>query len=112
MPEFEVTLPDDRLSLEELSTRLSDFFVDQWNAAVTPPYTGPDMVFVIGGFDEGDPYGKVYLVSIPSAPAPALQGAGNDFGITWGGQNEIAARILMGYDPKLPEGAQGRTGCD
>lgn len=110
VPEFEVTLPKDRLSVEELSTKLSAFFVDQWNAAVTPPYTGPDMVFVIGGFDEGEPYGKVYLVSIPSAPAPALQGAGDDFGITWGGQNEIAARILMGYDPKLPEVLKAELG--
>ncbi len=28
-------------------------------------YFGPDMTFIVGGFDKNDAYGKVFLFSIP-----------------------------------------------
>ena len=58
------------------------------------------MVFLVGGFDEGDAYGRVFEVEVPNSPAPAEKSA-NDFGITFGGQAEIAGRLLSGYDPQL-----------
>ena len=58
------------------------------------------MVFLVGGFDEGDAYGRVFEVEVPNSPASVEKGA-NDLGITFGGQAEIAGRLLSGYDPQL-----------
>lgn len=100
VPEFEVGLPPGRLSVAEFSQRLSDFFVKQWSAKMPAAYQGQNMEFIVGGFDENQPYGSVYLFTIPSKPAPVEQAA-NEFGITWGGQPELTGRILQGYDPQV-----------
>src|SRR4028119_2173193 len=57
-------------------------------------------MFLVGGFDEGDAYGRVFEVSIPDSPVPVEKNV-DDFGITFGGQHEIAGRLLGGYDPRL-----------
>jgi hypothetical protein len=57
-------------------------------------------VFLVGGFDKGDAYGRVFEVALPTSPTPQERSPG-DFGITWGGQAEIAGRLLNGYDPQL-----------
>ena len=100
LPEFERELATDtRLSVERFASTLGDFFRRQWSAANTPAEADA-MVFLVGGFDEGDAYGRVFEVSIPNSPAPVEKSAG-DFGITFGGQHEIAGRLLGGYDPRL-----------
>jgi hypothetical protein len=100
LPEFETELAKEMsLSVEEFAGRLGEFFEGQWSAARTPAEADA-MVFLVGGFDEGDAYGRVFEVSIPNAPAPVEKSAG-DFGITFGGQHEIAGRLLGGYDPQL-----------
>jgi hypothetical protein len=100
LPEFEANLPGDPLPVAEFSHRLSTFFVAQWNVLVPQPYQGPNITFVVGGFDSGEPYGKVFLFDIPAAPDPVEQSP-NDFGITWGGQREIVDRLIRGYDTRL-----------
>lgn len=100
LPEFETDLAtENRLSVEEFATKLGDFFQQQWTATNTPAQADP-MVFLVGGFDEGDAYGRVFEVVIPASPTPVEKNAG-DFGITFGGQAEIAGRLLNGYDPQL-----------
>jgi hypothetical protein len=100
LPEFEKELATEvRLSVEEFATRMGDFFRRQWSAANTPAEADAIM-FLVGGFDEGDAYGRVFQVSIPNSPAPVEKSVG-DFGITFGGQHEIAGRLLGGYDPRL-----------
>jgi hypothetical protein len=104
LPELEGNLSKEEvgpLSVEDFAKRFSDFFMAQWNAKMPAEYSGPDMVFLIGGFDEGAPYGKVYRVAIPSNPTPEEQNA-NQFGVTWGGQLEYTNRLIKGFDPKLP----------
>jgi hypothetical protein len=64
-------------------------------------YSGPDMVFLVGGFDAGEPYGKVFQVLIPSNIVPTEYNAGQ-FGITWGGQSEYTHRLIKGFDPQMP----------
>jgi hypothetical protein len=59
-----------RLSVEGFASKLSDFFIKQWNNNMPKDYSGPDMIFLIGGFNEGEAYGKVYKVDIPSNPEP------------------------------------------
>ena len=39
------------------------------------------------------------LFSVPSSPDPEPRNAGdNDFGMTWGGQIEVASRLIKGFD--------------
>jgi hypothetical protein len=114
IPEFEVTLPDDdinRLSVLDFSTRLSDFFMNQWQNSGMPigaAYLGQDMTFNVAGFDDNEPYGKVYTINIPRNPHPVEQSPVVDgqvqFGIVWGGQREIVDRLIMGYDARILDG--------
>jgi hypothetical protein len=104
LPEFENALSQDkvgRFSVEQFAIKFSDFFMEQWKATMSES-SGADMLFLIGGFDEGAPYGKVYKVAIPSNPTPEEQNAGQQFGVTWGGQLEHTNRLLKGFDPQLP----------
>lgn len=103
IPEFEHELAgeDRRLSVEEFATKLSDFFLRQWNATM-PPNTPANetLVFLVGGYDEDAAYGRVFQVAIPTEPDPKEQSL-DDFGITWGGQAELAGRLIQGYDLQL-----------
>jgi len=108
LPELEETLSKEEVGqffVENFAIRFSEFFMEQWKAKMPTDYSGPDMVFLIGGFDEGAPYGKVYKVNIPSNPTPEEQSAGQ-FGVTWGGQLEYTNRLVKGFDPQLPVVAQ------
>lgn len=102
IPEFEASLPSQRLSVQEFARTLSLFFLQQWQAQMLAAYTGPDMLFMVGGFDEGAAYGRVFKFGIPSAPIPIEQNPDPQFGVIWGGQQEIVDRLIMGYDPNLP----------
>lgn len=103
-PEFEDLLGKERLNVLEFSKKLSDFFMIQWKGAMPPDYNGPAMTFLVAGFNEGDPYGSVYQVDIPSHPEPIPQNVGSDkFGITWGGQREFVDRLIQGFDSRLME---------
>lgn len=108
MPEFEEWLIEKwgkkRFKIRDFAKKLSDFFMQQWQAVMPKDYPGPDMTFVVGGFDEGEPYGRVYLIEIPRKPSPVERHPQpGDFGITWGGQREFVDRLLRGYGLQLPE---------
>ena len=91
-----------RLTVEDFASKLSDFFMRQWQAAQMPP-DGPPMVFLVGGYDEGAPYGRVFECFVPTAPQPKEQHPGSDqFGMVWGGQREFTDRIITGFDGQLP----------
>lgn len=101
LPEFEATLTDERLTVQDFAQRLSDFFQARWNDAhmPNPVPPGQDMVFLVGGYDDDDAaYGKVFEFYIPSRPVPNETLPGGQFGATWGGQAEIASRLVLGYD--------------
>ncbi len=106
IPEFEQELAEastKRVSTEAFAQRLSDFFLTRWNASMPGPVQpGQDMFFLIGGYDEGEPYGRVFEVKIPNEPAPKEHNAGT-FGIIWGGQKEFTERLLNGFDGRLVE---------
>ena len=102
MPEFELALGEKRLKVLEYSKKLSEFFLQRWKETVPKDYKGPDMMFIVGGYDSDAAYGKVFLLGIPSNPEPVEQNPGdNSFGMTWGGQLEIASRLVHGFDPAL-----------
>jgi hypothetical protein len=103
VPEFETEIGDDDLTTEEFAHRLSDFFMKQWTAVVPDDYAGPPMTFVVGGLDRPQPYGRVFTVDIPRRPEPVEAAAGGNFGITFGGQDDVMTRLLMGYDKSVPD---------
>jgi hypothetical protein len=101
IPEFEAGLsPDVRLPVDEFAQRLSDFFLGQWNAVMPTPYTGPDICFVVGGFDAGQPYGRVFDFYIPNRPLIVEQNSTGS-GLVWGGQREMVDRLIQGFDSSL-----------
>ncbi|MCP4416717.1 MAG: hypothetical protein GY805_08845 [Chloroflexi bacterium] len=101
LPEFEANLPNDKcLSVKEFAKQLSSFFTKQWENVMPTEYSGPNMTFVVGGFDKSKPYGHVYQFDIPGHPDLVAQHK-NAFGLTWGGQREIVDRLLQGFDERL-----------
>ena len=71
----------------------------EWNQDTSPgPRAGVE--FIVGGYDKDAPYGDVCSFRVPSENCPVPQHRGS-FGITWGGQLEIANRVLQGYDSQL-----------
>lgn len=104
IPELQQTKLDgkERLTILEYANIVSEFYLSQWQKAMPGDYSGQPMVFIVGGYDPGQAYSKVYLISLPNNPEPIERNPGEaNFGITWGGQLEIASRLLHGYDPRL-----------
>ena len=100
IPEIEPKLLGEcRLPILEYANRLSNFFSQQWDNEQDPG-SREGLTFLVGGYDEGNPYGSVYLFAIPTAPEPTLRNE-DEFGITWGGQLNIVSRVIQGYDPQL-----------
>ena len=117
IPEFEQALIDEvnnrRLSVQEFAEKLSKFFHDKWNEQKMPTLPGQDMVFLVGGYDEGAIYGKVFDIFIPSRPTPFEWHCGSgQFGLVWGGQKEYVERLIQGFDARLPEIAKNFLGID
>lgn len=104
MPEFEADLAKTgRLTTQAFAIELSKFFAKQYkdHGMPDPAPPGQDMVFLVGGYDENEPYGHVFELKIPSSPQPNEHHV-NDFGMVWGGQSEFTQRLITGFDPNLP----------
>jgi len=104
MPEFEASLPQERLGVEDFAKRVSDFFMERWAAAgmPNPVLPGQDMAFLVGGYDPNATYGRIFELFIPTRPQPHELISGQ-FGAVWGGQAQIAVRLLNGFDPATPQ---------
>lgn len=103
LPEFESSkINEDRLSICEFGNRLSKFFLKQWQATESEDYKGPNMTFIVAGFDKGQPYGKVFVFEIPGRPElTEKHSEPGEFGLTWGGQREFVDRLIQGYDERV-----------
>lgn len=114
IPEFEQGIAGaDRFTTEEFAQQLGAFFLTKWNAGGMPNPTPPgaEMIFLVGGYDDGEVYGKVYEIKVPNSMTPVEQQAGS-FGIAWGGQTGPTERLLNGYDSALPALVQQHLGLD
>jgi hypothetical protein len=99
LPEFEKELDGEpRLSVETFAQRLGDFYLRQWNSHMPAGVKAPDMVFLVGGYDQQAAYGRMFTLSVPSAPSPVEQQSGQNFGAIWGGQKAHADRLVQGFD--------------
>lgn len=108
IPEFESelnkTAKGKPLAVETFARKLSQFFMGQWEKQGMPPsseYQGDNMIFLVGGYDDRNAvYGRVFDFFIPNRPEPMEQQV-NSFGLVFGGQQEITARLLNGFDLTL-----------
>jgi hypothetical protein len=98
--EFEASLPKERIEVKDFAIELSEFFQKRWGENMPSEFNGPNMTFVVGGFNENEPYGKTYLIELPRNPVP-LEKNPDAFGITWGGQREYVDRLIGGFDARL-----------
>ena len=115
MPEFEEELLKakcERLAVKDFAERLGQFFLRKWAEEGMPAVASPlqNMEFIVGGFDEGEPYGRVYGLQVPTGPTPQEWHIG-EFGVVWGGQSEFVHRLISGYDPSLFHVAQEFLKC-
>ena len=102
LPELEVEFNKHkkRMPVKSFADILSAFYLTQWEAVTPENYAGQQMVLVVAGFDPGELYGKAYKFEIPGSPEPIVHIESN-FGMTWGGELEVASRLIQGYDPQL-----------
>lgn len=106
LPEFESSLPKERLTVLKFAKEISKFYLKQWRMNMPPDNqiaNIPNMTFLVAGFNIDNIYGKVYQVDIPRVPKPVERNEDNQFGITFGGQHDIVSRIMMGHDIRLPD---------
>lgn len=109
IPEFEAELADfardntiTRFTVEQFTQLLSDFFMTQWEALKMPMTGIEPLTFLVAGFDEDQPYGRIFQVRLPLQTKPQEQSAGRaTFGITVGGQDFLVQRLLAGFDGRM-----------
>jgi hypothetical protein len=102
LPELDEKLPTERMSVADFTDKLGQFFLGHWRATMPENWQGPDITFLVGGYDESAVYGRVFQINIPSHPEGIEWNAGAQFGVTWGGQLEYINRLVKGFDPRLP----------
>jgi hypothetical protein len=117
LPELEEIVnkefPGKRMTVAEYAKVLSDFFMGKWTSQNMPTGPGQDMIFLVGGYDFGGVYGKLFEIFIPNNPTPVERcGSAGDFGMVWGGQREFADRLVGGFDGRLPGMAQAFLSLD
>lgn len=99
--EFETGLAaegGDPLKVIDIARKLGEFYAEQWQKAEMPADSEP-VSFFIAGFDEGEPYGRIYGITVPSALEPKAYCA-DHFGARWSGQYELVNRLMSGFDPQ------------
>ena len=96
---------DTRQKVATYANALGEFFMQQWTGSNMPPaedWQGPGMTFLVAGFDEEDVYGEVYELTVPNDLTPKQwYEKDGEFGIVFGGQNQIAQRLLNGFEDGL-----------
>jgi len=101
-----------RYSISEFAGELGHFFLKRWTDSGMPLGSPENnMIFLVAGFDEDAPYGKVFRVMIPSEPNPIEQNIGQ-FGVSWGGQLAYTSRLVKGMDPRLSHLVQRHLGLN
>jgi hypothetical protein len=101
LPEFEATLPEDELKVEDFAQRLSEFYLRQWGDANMPDPAPDSMVFGVAGYDPGSLHGTIFEISIPSAPTPRQVIPDDVYGAWWGGQRNYVDRLINGFDERV-----------
>jgi len=99
-PEFEASLPSERLPVMTVAEELQRFFGSHLEPE---PVAGRPMSFMVAGFDNGHAYGRVLQVDLGQTVTPLEYLSGEDFGPVWRGQVSVVDRLFRGFDPTLPD---------
>jgi hypothetical protein len=91
LQEFDGSLPTERLSVNDFSARLGQFYLERYRSA--SQIQGEPTGFLVAGYDAGDLHGRMYSLSIPDHPEPSELHA-NTFGAQWFGQIAVASGLL------------------
>jgi len=104
LPELEEELSKkNRMSVANFADYLNKFYQLQWETVMPKAYKGPQMTFLVVGFNEKEPYGRIYEFKLPGGlKIIEHHSKPGEFGITWGGQREIVDRLVQGYPSALP----------
>ncbi len=90
--------------MRKIAQILSKFFVKEWkDNEIDSESFFPPMIISIAGFDEKEQYGRAYEISVPHSPQPREIIDLKVPGLYFGGQTDIAERIVYGFDLNLPE---------
>ena len=110
LPEFEADklAGKKRLLVKDYAELLAAFF-----KSVRKP---DDTIFtmLIGGYDP-DPekaYGRVFQFQVPGEELHEMNPGDNSFGMSWGGQLEVASTLITGYHPAIPTILAQQHGLD
>ncbi len=84
LPELEPSLENKRLKVREYAEKISAFFLNRWNDSQLPNQVPPNggMTFLVGGYNQDEPYGDVFRFNIPRNPEPSPQNEGTNFGMS------------------------------
>ena len=101
-PEIELQMDPLPETVEQYAGYISKFFQDKWNqiSISNPNSIQGSITIIVGGYDRNKPHGSIYDFNIPYNPVPQPHYEGS-FGMRWGGQLNIANRIIHGFDPEL-----------
>jgi hypothetical protein len=100
LPELDKELLGTRMTVSDFAKAVSKFFTDIWKAKMPQVYTGDAVRFYVAGYNQGEPYGKIFWFAIPHKPDP-MEFYPDSFGVTYDGQREFIDRLLRGYDDNL-----------
>ncbi len=99
-PGFNVT----DYTMEGVSRRLTDFLMGHVDG-LGPNDPKPTLGIMAAGYSAGKSLGEGWLLAIENGVArePQLLRPEGDVGITWGGEGESTARLVLGFSQRLPQ---------
>jgi hypothetical protein len=109
LPEFESSLPAERVPVMAIAEALQRFFSERLEPN---PTGGSAMSFLVAGFDEDAAYGRILQIELGRTLTPLSYRSDDDFGPEWRGQTAIVDRLFRGHDPRLPDLIQQHLGLD
>lgn len=104
-PESDWCLDPKSYTVEEVATRLKEFFFDQnYLAAFAEWPQKPDLGFIVSGYSSGSALAEEYRVLIAQGECegPTRLRAPDETGVTWNGNPEPITRLLFGFSNLTP----------
>jgi hypothetical protein len=94
----------DSYSIEDVAKRLAAFLIDHSNQ-LAPNEPRPSIGIMVAGYSAGKSLGEAWLIPIENGVLRDVQllRKEGDVGISWGGEGESIARIVLGFSQGLPD---------
>jgi hypothetical protein len=101
----EKTFDQNSYTIQSVCQLLSDFLSEHVQR-LTPNEPKPSLGLMLAGYSAGEAQlGEVWQIGFQNgvATAPQNMRSANPVGISWAGEAESLARLLMGFSPRLPQ---------